>query len=851
MSTREKLLKQFRELVGERLKRISDSVLALESGPSPDSGRKALRELHGLKGEARMMGFQDINSLVHEMEELVRAAEPAGFALTGGSTDALLVAADAVSVLAGATEPAGAPPEVQKLVDWLKQRTQAELTLRQTAGTPPGDPSSVAPGTPVSPTTGAPTVVLGPSSAPPVTTTTAPTVPLSPPTPASGPPSNPPTPMSQAPFVSLPGVVVPGSPPTPLSQSPFSPMPGLLENPPTPLSLPPFTPAGGLANAAQGSSLTPPPQVTPFPAGPVPAAKEKTAPPQRPAGRAPDPRAEGVRIGVQSLDVLTTAVTNLTQVARRRELAAAKRLGLARELTELARLAEDLGPQAAAIASRLNRCKEVAAELHREQKLLANEELRDLSQVSEEVQALRMLPLSVLFEPYPRMVRDLARELGKEVELLIEGEATRADRTVLEALRDPLMHLVRNALDHGLEGREERVRQGKSPRGKLTLRAAREGERILIRVEDDGVGLDPAKLRRVAVRKGFLDEATAQGLSDAAARELIFLAGFSSKDAATDLSGRGVGLDVVRVHLQGLGGDVAVTSQLGMGTVFELRVPVSLTVAPLLFIQVGEEKLCLTASHVVHALKVEKDQVVQLAGRPAVRVQDEVLPFASIGSILGVSPERLPTEGELVLLLRGQGATAAISVDRVLEERVQAILPLRGMLERYTHLTGATNLADGSLAMVLSASYLISSARGVAVARVAQHPARKAVEVRKRRILVVDDSPLTRELISSLLEAVGYEIVNAADGAEAFERLGKEAVDMVVTDLEMPRVDGLELTRRLKGHPTLRSLPVVIITTRGSEADRRRGMEAGADGYIAKGDLVRQDLVDVVSRLLG
>ncbi|HLL54826.1 MAG TPA: response regulator, partial [Myxococcaceae bacterium] len=328
--------------------------------------------------------------------------------------------------------------------------------------------------------------------------------------------------------------------------------------------------------------------------------------------------------------------------------------------------------------------------------------------------------------------------------------------------------------------------------------------------------------------------------------------GFSSKDAATDLSGRGVGLDVVRVHLQGLGGDVAVTSEVGEGTIFELRVPVSLTVAPLLFIQVGEEKLCLTASHVMTALKVEKDQVVELAGRPAVRLrEDEVLPFASIASILGMGPERPPREGELVLLIKGQGATAAISVDRVLEERVQAILPLRGVLERFSHLTGATNLADGTLAMVLSATYLISTARGVSTGGRMTHHAPKQAEVRKRRILVVDDSPLTRELISSLLEAVGYEILNASDGAEAYERLGKEAVDMVVTDLEMPRVDGLELTRRLKGHPTLRSLPVVIITTRGSEADRRRGMEAGADGYIAKGDLVRQDLVDVVSRLLG
>ncbi|HVE84287.1 MAG TPA: response regulator, partial [Myxococcales bacterium] len=569
----------------------------------------------------------------------------------------------------------------------------------------------------------------------------------------------------------------------------------------------------------------------------------------RPPPRSTEAKVDNVRISLQALDALTTQVTNLNQVARRRELAAARRIAMVRELASMARAAEELGPAGTALGSRINKVKDLAAELHREAKLLANEELRSLTQVSEEIQGLRMLPLSVLFDPFPRMVRDLARELGKEVELTVEGEAHKADRTVVEALREPLLHLVRNALDHGLEPRDERVQAGKPPRGRLILRATREGDRIVLRVDDDGLGLDAALLRKVAVKRGFLDESTAHTLSDQGARDLIFLPGFSSKEVATDVSGRGIGLDVVRVKMQGLGGDVAVRSVLGKGTSFELRVPVSLTVAPLLFIQVGEEKLSLTAAHVVQAVKLEQHQIQELAGRPAVRLSDEVLPFASIASILGIAPERPAQEGELVLLVRGQGATAAISVDRVLEERVQPILPLKGVLARFGHLSGATSLADGTLAMVLSAAHLVSTARGVATYRINQAPRRS--EERKRRILVVDDSPLTRELICSLLEAVGYEVVPAADGQEAFDRVGKEPVDMVVTDLEMPRMDGLELTRRLKGHPTLRTLPVVIITTRGSEADRRRGMEAGADGYVAKGDLARQDLVDVVARLLG
>jgi len=201
-----------------------------------------------------------------------------------------------------------------------------------------------------------------------------------------------------------------------------------------------------------------------------------------------------------------------------------------------------------------------------------------------------------------------------------------------------------------------------------------------------------------------------------------------------------------------------------------------------------------------------------------------------------------------VLVLLGRGQQAAIAVDQVLEERAQAILPLRGLLRRFSHLSGATARADGSLAMVLAAPHLVATAHG-REGRLMSLPARRAAP-RRRRVLVVDDSPLTRELLVQLLESVGYQMLQAEDGAQALQVLGRESVDLVVTDLEMPNIDGFELTRRLKSHPTLRALPVVIVTTRGSEADRKRGMEAGADGYVSKGDLVRQDLVDVIARLL-
>ena len=317
----------------------------------------------------------------------------------------------------------------------------------------------------------------------------------------------------------------------------------------------------------------------------------------------------------------------------------------------------------------------------------------------------------------------------------------------------------------------------------------------------------------------------------------------------SDISGRGIGLDVVRLRLLQIGGEVTVSSTLGFGTTFELRVPLALTVAPVLFVDAGGERWCVPASSVLQTVKLTAACVLQVVGRPAVVVNEDVLPFATIASVLGVAPERAPLVGETALVLRGRGQQAVLGVDKVLEELVQPILPFKGLLASFGHLSGATPRPDGSLALLLSAQHLVAVAHGRA------SPLRPEMAVtasaRRSRVLVVDDSPLTRDLLVTMLENAGYVVLQAADGAAALELLGHEPVDLVATDLEMPSLDGIELTQRLKRHDTLGRLPVVIVTTRGSENDRRRGLEAGANGYVTKGDLVRQELLEVVARLLG
>ncbi len=724
----ERLLKQFRDILAERLERLGRDLMALEAGPDAEVGKAMLRELHGLKGEARMMGFGLINDLTHAMEEVVRAAQDRSYVLGGNSIDALLVACDMISASAALPLGQSVPgPDATQVLDWLKARAEAE--------------------------TG------------------------------------------------------------------------------TALELPPEKEVLAVPVVATHAS--------------PPSTAEKirhTLPPREGA------RPEGIRISQATLEKLTQISTAQAQRNRRRELLSPRRLNLLRELSTLARLAQDLGPQGQALSLRLSRAKDVLSDLHRQNKLLSNEDLRDLSEFSEEVTTLRMVPLSLLFEAYPRMVRELARELGKEISLVVEGEDTQVDRSVLDGLTEPLMHLVRNAVDHGLETRQEREQAGKIPKGVLVLRAVRESDRLLLSIEDDGRGLVPKKLKEVAVARRVLSAAEAEQLGDEGARELIFKPGFSTKSTATDLSGRGIGLDVVRVKLLAMGGEVTVASTPGEGCRFELRVPISLTVAPLLFVEVGPQRLCLTASHVAAAIKVDPEQVKELAGRPALTVEESLVPFAALASVLGAAPQRNPVAGELVLLVKGRGHTAALAVDRVLEERVQQVLPLKGMLARYEHLSGATAMGDGTLALVLSAAHLVASAQGRPLKMQLTVPTQ--LETKKRRILVVDDSPLTRELLASLLDAVGFDVSTAADGEDAYAQLLKAPAELVVTDLEMPRLDGLGLTRRLKAHPTLNRVPVVIITTRGSDSDKRQGMEAGADAYISKGDLVRQNVIDVVSRLL-
>lgn len=470
--------------------------------------------------------------------------------------------------------------------------------------------------------------------------------------------------------------------------------------------------------------------------------------------------------------------------------------------------------------------------------------------LEQEVMAIRLTPVATLYANMPRAVRELARDLGKEVALSLLGETTELDRKVIEALTDPLIHLLRNAIDHGIEPADERERQGKPRQGVIEIEARASGGNVQISIRDDGRGMDPQRLRETAVRKGLLNADAAALLSDQEALELIFMPGFTTARLITDVSGRGVGMDVVRTNLAEIGGQVSIESQINLGTTVTLALPLTLVTTRILLIETGGHLFGVPASGCQGTLWVKRSQIRTIEGRAMIRHESNLTPLLRLDELLGISGAQ-PLNGLTrmpALLIGGARRPMALLVDRMVDEREAVIKPLGPLLEKQRWYSGALQLGDGGLALLLNPMTLAQIGRGTALAAQAaqdQGPQRHA------RLLVVDDSFATRELIRSILSAAGYEVTTAVDGIDALDKLRNDAFDLVVSDVEMPRADGFTLTSRIRGELGRSDLPVIIVTSLASEAHRRRGLEAGAQAYIVKSQFNQSNLLDTIRQLLG
>ncbi len=470
--------------------------------------------------------------------------------------------------------------------------------------------------------------------------------------------------------------------------------------------------------------------------------------------------------------------------------------------------------------------------------------------LEQEVMAARLLPVSTLYANLPRAVRDLANAAGREVALALEGETTELDRKMIEALGDPIIHMLRNAVDHGIEPPEEREQAGKPRQGTVRIGAQALGASVNLSVSDDGRGIDPQRIRQSAVRKGLITAETAGQLTDAEALDLIFVPGFSTAPIITDISGRGVGMDVVRTNIAELGGQVLVESLVGQGTTLTIVLPLTLVTSRVLLVETAGQIYGLPASGCRGTLWVYLEEARTVEGRAMISHEGRLTPLIRLSDLLG-----LPASGELAARERIPGVligTAqrpiALLVDRLLDEREVVVKSLGPLMERLRQYAGGIQLGDGRLVLMLSPTALTQMARGLALTLPS---ARRDARPRQSRLLVADDSFTTRELIRSILQSAGYDVITAVDGLDALDKLRDDTYDLVVSDVEMPRVNGFQLTARIRQELGRNSLPVVIITSLASEEHRRLGLEAGAQAYIVKSQFNQGNLLETVRQLLG
>jgi two-component system chemotaxis sensor kinase CheA/two-component system sensor histidine kinase and response regulator WspE len=467
------------------------------------------------------------------------------------------------------------------------------------------------------------------------------------------------------------------------------------------------------------------------------------------------------------------------------------------------------------------------------------------SLLAERVGAARLIPLSGLLAGFPRAARDLAREQGKEVEFVVKGGETGVDKTILLSLNDPLVHLMRNSVDHGLEPPEEREKAGKPRVGRITLSARTDGDLLAVTLEDDGRGIDPQRIRTAAVRKGILGEAQASGLSARAALDLIFLPGFSTREEAGEVSGRGVGLDVVRKKVTALGGSVVVESEPGKGARFTLRMPQSLSLMKVLLVRIDDDVYGIPAIDVESVGRIDPAEITEVAGIRAVRHRGRLLPVVALGPLLSLNGgPRNPKPVSAFLSHGSEGA--AVVVDGMYGEREVAVKAPGAFLKGMRFVSGAAALEDGRVALLLSTPDLVAAAR-----RLASPALSRGRDRRRLRVLLVDDSAIAREAEAALLRSLGHDVEEANDGEDGWQRLLSGSFHLLVTDVQMPVLDGIDLTRRVKASPRFGKLPVVILSSLAAPEERRRGVDSGADAYLVKGELEAEALAATLERLCG
>jgi len=468
--------------------------------------------------------------------------------------------------------------------------------------------------------------------------------------------------------------------------------------------------------------------------------------------------------------------------------------------------------------------------------------------------ACRMRPFADVLTGQVRMVRDLGRSLGKQVRLEIEGEKTQVDRDVLEKLEAPLTHLLRNAVDHGIETPAQRLLAGKPEEGVIRLRASHQAGLLVLELSDDGNGVDLEKVRRSIIERQLSPAETAAQLSEEELLTFLFLPGFSLRETVTEVSGRGVGLDAVQHMVRQLRGAVVLEQTAGVGSRFHLEVPLTLSVVRSLVVEVGDEAYAFPLAHIERMCDLEPADIVQVEGRQHFWHEGRHVGLVAASQLLQRPTSQASQQTLKVVVIRERDTIYGVAVERFIGERTLVVLPLDERLGKVQDISAGALLDDGSVVLIVdvedmlrSVDKLLNTGRLERIAR----QGNQALEAARKRILVVDDSLTVRELQRKLLLNRGYDVAVAVDGMDGWNALRSEDFDLLITDIDMPRMDGIELVSLLRRDNRLQSLPVMVVSYKDREEDRRRGLDAGADYYLAKASFHDDALLDAVVELIG
>lgn len=826
----------YKTACAERMQKLEECLMHLEKYPGDrEQLEDFLREIHTLKGDSRMLGVQGVETLTHQIEEVLAGVKRGESNLSAELCDRLYQGLDAMRQIvheAVTGEAAGV-----NLFYVLARLMGAESS-------PSSEEDDLLPiETPLF-TAPVPTaeIPLFEDDLFPETSVTALVDDLFP------------EPAIAAPLVFEDEPI--SIPSEPLNDDLFLPdfLPEIPTPPPIPIKQPQITPSVPTA-----AKVTAKPQ-------PAPAAEVSDSAPTN------NYQIDTIRVEPQKLDTLMTQAGELAVT----QLRIAERMG---EIEEILTLWEEWSRDAfvnRSVFDKIERgsqrhnLKQLQNFQHRAEQRLerlgslinrlkstAYEDTARLDIIAGELESgiktLRLLPLSNMFALFPRLVRDLAKQQGKEINLVIEGGDTKADKRILEEMKDPLLHLLRNAVDHGIEPPQERESMGKPRTATIYLRGYQTANSIGIEVTDDGRGLNLDSIKRTAIRRGICREEDLEAMTTAQIQSLIFAPGFSTRTTVTEISGRGIGLDVVRANIERLKGTLQIESLPGMGCEFRIKLDTTLATTHVLIVEVNRVSYALPVEFVQTNLLVSRQEIFALEGSQTIAIDGQPISVAWLADLLelpAIAPNSLKSATKMLscVVLQVGNDRLGLLVDALLDRQDIVLKPQSKLLKRIRNVTGATILGTGEVCMVLNPQDLLKSLQKKPVAVQASESIQQAKT--KQKLLLVEDSIIIRTQVKRLLEGAGYEVTAAVDGADGFNKLRAGNFDAVISDVQMPNLDGLGLAAKIRQHKEYQELPIILVTTLASDEDKRRGAEAGANAYLTKGTFDQKVLLDTLNRLI-